>query len=139
MPPILITEADIQAANQLSLHCPICAGAVENHTRNDATRPVVCEACGTLYHKACWEQAGGKCAILGCDHQKYYFYGHQAESQLKLTHKDMPRVSPNGRSGASQRTRDLKHQQRLEVEELNRPTSLLARLFRWLLDQIKIG
>ena len=57
-PPIAITLDDIAAANQLSLACPICAGPVEAYANQRALAPIVCNACGTLYHLACWEQNG---------------------------------------------------------------------------------
>ena len=136
LPPIHITEDDIQQANRLSLHCPICAGAVENYVTSQALVPVVCEACGTLYHKACWEQAGGKCAILGCDHQKYYLYGRRAEPQLTITHRDVAHDMHNGRNPIS--NKQYKNEQRRQVEALSRP-GLWQRLWQWLLDQIKIG
>ena len=57
-PLIHITVEDINEANRLSLHCPICASAVENHAEHEALTPVVCTSCGTLYHKACWGAKG---------------------------------------------------------------------------------
>jgi hypothetical protein len=36
LPPIHITADDVSEANRLSLHCPICAGAVENNVREGA-------------------------------------------------------------------------------------------------------
>jgi len=74
-PPITITQADIVDANRLSLHCPICAGAVEQHIDGVDVAPVICTDCGTLYHLACWEQNGGNCAILGCESQTYRRHG----------------------------------------------------------------
>jgi hypothetical protein len=136
LPPITITNDDIKAANQLSLHCPICANPVENHARDGALQPVVCAQCGTLYHKVCWEQTGGKCAVLGCDHTKYYVYGARVSPVLSIKYTDLPSPSLNGRP--SRRTKRLKEEQRRQVEALRRP-SLLQRLWRWLLDQIKIG
>ena len=137
LPPIEITSKDIQEANQLSLHCPICAGPVENYVTDVDLTPVVCSSCGTLYHKACWEQNGRKCAVLGCGSEKYRLYGQDTSPVLKINHTDISRSNPNG-SGPSRRTKQLKDQQRREVEQLRRP-SLLRRIFQWLLDQIKIG
>lgn len=137
MPLIQITDNDITEANRLSLHCPICACAVENNLDGAALRPVVCAACGTLYHQACWQQSGGKCAILGCGHDKYVVYGRDLGPALKVKYTDLPQPSPNG-SGPSRRTKRLKDQQRRQVEELRRP-SLLRRLWQWILDQIRVG
>jgi hypothetical protein len=138
-PLIRITEDDIKEANQLSLHCPICAGAVEDNPQEDALTPVVCAECGTLYHKACWGQSGGKCAILGCDETKYYVHGRRVSPVLTISHKDIPRQLANGsRPPTAPRTKELKAEQARQVEQLRRP-GLLRRLFQWLLDQIKIG
>jgi hypothetical protein len=136
-PLIQITADDIVEANRLSLHCPICAGAVENNLDGEVLRPVVCAKCGTLYHKACWEQSGGKCAILGCGHAKYRVYGRDYGPALKVKYTDLAAPSANGREPA-RATRRLKEEQKRQVERLRRP-SLLARFWRWLLDQIKIG
>lgn len=138
-PLIQITDDDIREANQLSLHCPICAGAVEDNPVEPELIPVVCAECGTLYHKACWEQSKGKCAILGCDHDKYYVYGRRVAPVLTISQSDIPRLSPNGSTERTPvRTKELKAEQARQVEELRRP-SLLRRLLQWLLDQIKIG
>lgn len=137
-PLIQITDDDIKEANRLSLHCPICASAVENNPENQALIPVVCAECGTLYHKACWEQSGGKCAILGCDHNKYYIYGRNVEPTLTIKYTDLPVPSANGRRGGSRQTKRLKDEQRRQVERMRRP-GLWRRLWQWLLDQIRIG
>lgn len=136
LPPLSISEDDIKEANQLSLHCPICANPVENNVNQRDLQPVVCMQCGTLYHKTCWEQAGGKCAVLGCDHTRYRVYGTQMRPVLKVDYKDL-KPSVNGR-GPSRTTKQLKHEQRRQVERLRRP-GLFQRLWQWLLDQIKIG
>lgn len=136
-PLIQITAEDIAEANRLSLNCPICASAVENNLDGEALRPVVCAKCGTLYHKLCWEQSGGKCAILGCGHDKYHVYGRMLGPALKVKYTDLPHPSANG-GAPSRRTKRLKEQQRRQVEQLRRP-SLLQRLWQWLLDQIKVG
>jgi len=135
MPPLTITNNDIQEANQLSLHCPICANPVEKFAEDRELQPVVCAKCGTLYHKVCWEQGGGKCAVLGCAHEKYKIYGTPVSPVLSIKYTDLPRPSANGRSAQTKR---LKEEQRRQVEQLRRP-SLLQRLFKWLLDQIRIG
>lgn len=137
LPPISITEEDIKTANQLSLHCPICANPVENNTKEADLQPILCRQCGTLYHKACWEQAGGKCAVLGCGHSEYRVYGTQMRPVLKVDYKDLPAPGANGR-GPSRSTKQLKHEQRRQVERMREP-GLFQRLWQWLLDQIKIG
>lgn len=137
LPPIHISDDDIREANQLSLHCPICAGPVEKNVLDAALAPVICTQCGTLYHRACWQQNGGKCAILGCGNEKYRVYGHDQTPAIRIQYKDLQPVSENG-SGPSRQTKRLKDQQRREVEQLRRP-SWLRRLFQWLLDQIRVG
>jgi hypothetical protein len=134
MPALTITNSDIQEANQLSMHCPICANPVEKFVEDRDLLPVVCAKCGTLYHKTCWEQGGGKCAVLGCGHEKFNIYGTPNSPVLSIKYTDLPRYAPNGRSSQTKR---LKEEQRRQVEQLRRP-SLLQRLFKWLLDQIKI-
>lgn len=136
LPPLTITNSDIEAANQLSLHCPICANPVEKFVDDRNLQPVLCAKCGTLYHKTCWELGGGKCAVLGCGHDKFKLYGTPVSPVLSIKYTDLPRPSANGRSS---RTKRLKDQQRREVEQLREPRSWLARFFRWLLDQIRIG
>lgn len=137
LPPISISEDDVREANQLSLHCPICANPVENYVTAADLQPVVCRQCGTLYHKTCWQQGGGKCAVLGCAHTQYRVYGTQMRPVLKVDYKDIPRQPVNGRP-PSPSTKKLKEEQRRQIEQLRRP-SLLQRLWQWLLDQIKIG
>jgi hypothetical protein len=138
-PLMRITADDIAEANQLSLHCPICASAVEKNVDGDELRPVVCASCGTLYHKACWERSGGKCAVLGCGHDKYRLYGRDLGPALQVHYDDIRRAAPstNG-SGPSARTRRLKDEQKRQVEQLRRP-GLLQRFFQWLLNQIRIS
>lgn len=137
LPPIRITNDDIREANQLSMHCPMCANPVENYVTDRDLTPVVCTQCGTLYHKVCWEQNGRKCAVLGCGNEKYRTYGQDVNPTLKINYTDLARPSANGRS-PGRRTKQLKHEQRRQVEQLRRP-SLLRRLLQWLLDQIRIG
>ncbi|MFN2137653.1 MAG: RING finger protein [Candidatus Promineifilaceae bacterium] len=136
-PSLRITDDDIVEANRLSLHCPICASAVEKNIDGAAFIPVVCASCGTLYHKACWEQSGGKCAILGCGHDAYQVYGQDLGPALKLNYEDLARPSSNGRDPA-RTSRRLKEAQKREVEAMRRP-GLLQRFFQWLLDQIRVG
>ncbi len=137
-PSIRITDNDIIEANRLSLHCPICAGAVEKNLDGEALTPIVCASCGTLYHKTCWEQSGGACAILGCGHDTYHYYGRDLGPALKLRYDDIPQPSPNGSSASSGRQRRLKAEQKRRVEAMRRP-GLWQRFFQWLLDQIRIG
>lgn len=142
LPSILITDDDISEANRLSLHCPICAGAVENNVNDAAVHPVVCSKCGTLYHRACWQQSGGKCAILGCECTESYVYGRNRDPALTITYYDLPLPSVNGRgptsSSTSAQTKRLKAQQAQEVERLRTP-GFWQRLWQWLLDQIQVG
>lgn len=135
-PLIQITTEDITEANRLSLHCPICASAVEKNVANAALTPVFCAECNTLYHKTCWEQSGGTCAVLGCDHDKYIVYGTNVTPTLTIKYTDLPAPSANGRVG--RRTKQLKAEQKQQIERLRRP-GLWRRLWQWLLDQIRIG
>ena len=135
---IRITAEDIASANQLSLHCPICAGAVEKYVENEATAPVYCGACETLYHHACWHQNGGKCAVLGCDNKSFKRYGVvDLGPRLTIEHRDIPRdvprpvVSPNGR------TKRLKADERRMNREVKRRT-FWRDLWQGLLRAIKI-
>lgn len=134
LPGIQITEDDIKQANQLSLHCPICAGPVERYIEERALTPVICTQCGTLYHQACWEQNGNKCAVLGCGNSKFRVHGQHVKPEIKIGYDDVRRVA-NGRSNIPARNKRLKHEQQRQVRRI----SLFRRLFRWLLDQIKIG
>lgn len=84
-----ITDADINEANQLSYACPICAGPVENSPAEAELSPVVCIDCDTLYHRACWEQNGGKCAILGCTSNEVRPYG-VAAGMITISVDDVP-------------------------------------------------
>ncbi|HOU41985.1 MAG TPA: RING finger protein [Promineifilum sp.] len=134
-PPIRITEHDISEANQLSLSCPICGNAVENNTDGEALVPVVCDKCGTLYHRACWEGSGGKCAVLGCGSVKFHIYGKDTRPVLKVKYTDLPASSANGRAVPSPQTRRLKEEQRRQVQRM----TLFQRFWKWLLDQIRIN
>jgi hypothetical protein len=134
-PPIRITESDISEANQLSLSCPICGSAVENHLDTVDLVPVVCDKCGTLYHRACWERSGNKCAVLGCGSAKFHVHGRDTKPVLRVKYTDLPAPSANGRTSTSARNRKLKDEQRRQVQRI----SLFERFWRWLLDQIKIN
>lgn len=136
LPSISITEDDISEANSLSLNCPICASAVEANTGIEALIPVVCAKCGTLYHRACWQQGGGKCAILGCGHDKYKVHGSDTRPILTIKYTDLPKASPNG--AVNNRTKELKEEQKRQVEQMRRP-GFWQRFWKWLLDQIRIG
>lgn len=85
-----ISYEDVTEANQLSHQCPICAGPVENNAEAIPLTPVVCNQCGTLYHKACWEQSGGKCAILGCGHTACHPYGAPQGPVLTIRPHEIP-------------------------------------------------
>ncbi len=135
-PFIRITDDDVNQANQLSLQCPICGNAVENHVDGQSLVPIVCDNCGTLYHKACWEQSGGKCAVLGCGHDKFHLYGQDNKPVLKVKYTDLPAPTANGQ-GPSQQTRKIKEEQRRQVEQMSRP-GFWQRIWQWLLDQIKV-
>jgi hypothetical protein len=135
LPSIRITDNDISEANRLSLSCPICGSAVEDHVDGAALVPVICDQCGTLYHRACWEQSGGKCAVLGCGSTKFHVHGLDTSPVLKVKYTDLPAHSANGRSSPSAQTRRLKEEQRRQVRNM----TLFERFWRWLLDQIKIN
>ena len=135
LPPLTITDNDIQEANQLSLQCPICANPVEKFVREPELQPVICTDCGTLYHKGCWEMGGNKCAGIGCASETYRIYGAPVRPEIVISHRDLRSApAPNG----SSRTKQLKNEQRRQVEEIRRG-GLLSRLLRWLLDQIRVG
>lgn len=86
---ITITPQDVREANQLSLACPICANPVERSSEHEQLRPVTCTRCGTLYHRVCWDQNGGKCAILGCGHTECRPFGTQGPV-IKISAEDIP-------------------------------------------------
>lgn len=118
--PIQITEEDIAEANRLSLNCPICAGAVENNVAESALAPVVCAHCQTLYHRACWEENGGKCAILGCGHEQYFVYGTESGPLLKIDYQDIPKEAPRAYPSANGSKKLKKQEQRKEREAKRR-------------------
>ena len=84
-----ITFDDIQAANQLSLACPMCASPVEDNVLDSSLRPVSCAQCGTHYHSVCWQHNGGSCAVLGCNCTEHRVYGVEEDS-LRISIKDLP-------------------------------------------------
>ena len=135
LPLIRITTNDISEANQLSLSCPFCGSAVEDHVDGAALVPIICDQCGTLYHRACWEQSGGKCAVLGCGSTKFHVHGLDTRPVLKVKYTDLPAHSANGRSSVNEKNRRLKEEQRRQVRNM----TLFERFWRWLLDQIKIN
>lgn len=136
-PPIHISLDDIVEANTLSLHCPICAGPVENYETEPALQPVICGKCGTLYHKICWEQKGGKCAVLGCEHTQYRVYGTQPDPVLVIQRRDLPREAQTSSNGASASTKRLKEEQRRAYQEIQQP-GFWSAFWNWLLKAIKI-
>lgn len=140
--PITITHEDISQANQLSLHCPICAGAVEQNVDGDSVIPVFCVDCGTLYHRVCWEQNGGKCAILGCQGNQYRVHGAlDLGPVLKINERDIqaarPVYTPPAAPAPNDRTKRLKrHEQQMQREM--RRHFWLRDLFESLLRAIRI-
>jgi hypothetical protein len=135
---IRITEDDIAEANQLSLHCPICAGAVERHAVDGAMAPIYCSDCETLYHLACWEQNGGKCAVLGCSGEAYGRVGElDLGPVLTIKQSDIPRHAPQPRVTPNGRTKRLKESERRMQREMKR-RSLWRNLWDSLLRAIKI-
>jgi len=116
---IHITDEDIAEANRLSHSCPICAGSVEKNVETGAQSPVVCSRCQTLYHKACWDQNGGKCAILGCGHKENYPYGTELGPRLVISYSDIPKRAPAAPS-PNGRFKELKRQQRRLQKEADK-------------------
>ncbi|MFW6042652.1 MAG: RING finger protein [Chloroflexota bacterium] len=115
---IRITAEDIDEANRLSLHCPICASAVERHTRNAEMAPVYCSECETLYHLACWEQNGTRCAVLGC-HSETYRRVEDVDlgPVLTIERSEIPREAPRTVVSANGRNKRLKkNEQRMQRE-----------------------
>ncbi|MFT5196976.1 MAG: hypothetical protein ACI9EW_002008 [Cellvibrionaceae bacterium] len=130
--PIKITLEDIEAASQLSLACPMCAGPVYREYNDPEMAPVECANCETIYHRACWEQSGGKCAMVGCDCKRIKVYNHiSAPVSVSIQSTDIRERGP-------EITEELKRQQQRMRREFE-SGSLLGRFMRWLWDQIKIG
>jgi hypothetical protein len=114
--PIRVTPEDVAEANRLSLSCPICAGAVERSADEAALAPVYCTKCQTLYHRTCWDQNGGRCAVLGCDHREARAYGSELGPRLKISYSDISRHPPQPRS-VDGRTRRLKEEEKRRRRE----------------------
>jgi len=131
--PIKITLEDIEEASQLSLACPMCAGPVYREFNDPAMAPVECAQCETIYHRACWDQVGGKCAMVGCDCTRVKAYDNV---QTAATVSVQPTDIRVGRG--PEITEELKRQQQRMRREFE-SGSLLGRFMRWLWDQIKIG
>lgn len=138
--PITITLEDIDEANRLSLHCPICAGPVEQHSGGHSFRPVICTDCGTLYHEACWQQNGGSCAILGCESKTYRIFGAlDLGPPLIIEKTDIatappPRTVPRSPNGE---TKQLKQNEKRMQREVGRRLFWRG-LFESLLRAIRI-
>ncbi len=124
-----ITEDDITQANQLSLACPICAGPVENMPLESELQPVRCVDCDTLYHHACWEQNGGKCAILGCTSTQVLAHGALAET-LTITLNEVPTDAQVGRQ--QQRLKNIERERMRRAGKQPQPVNsgFWAGLFR---------
>lgn len=135
---IQISAEDILEANRLSLNCPICAGAVERNASRPEMRAVYCTSCETLYHLACREQNGDKCAVLGCDGSEYRLYGVvDLGPVLKIRRSDIPREAPQPRISPNGRTKRLKRGERRMQRELKRRT-FWRDLWQTLLRAIKL-
>lgn len=134
---IRITVEDIAEANQLSLNCPICAGAVEKYAPRPETSPVFCVACETLYHLACWEQNGGSCAVLGCEGDTYKRYGVvDLGPPLTIEQRDIPKAAPVPDFSPNGQTKRLKEDERLKGQI--RVRSFWRELWQNLLQAIKL-
>ena len=118
--PITISAEDIAEANRLSLSCPICAGAVEKNVDSAALIPVVCSNCHTLYHRTCWEQNGGQCATLGCEHKECYTYGTEIGPLLKIGYSDLPKHAPRRMPSPNGRSKQLKAEEKRRQREESR-------------------
>lgn len=135
---IHITLEDVREANRLSLNCPICAAAVERNVGNPEMRAVYCTSCETLYHRACWEQNGGDCAVLGCESKSYRRHGAvDMEPVLTIKQSDIPRVAPAPASSPNGKTRRLKANERRLQREMKR-RNFWRDLWHSLLRAIKV-
>ncbi len=114
---IKVTEKDIAQANRLSLSCPICASAVEKNVDQQALTPVVCANCQTLYHHTCWEQNDNKCAVLGCGHEEFYYFGTEVGPRLTITYADLPEHVSKSAPFSNGRFKKLKAQQKRLQEQ----------------------
>jgi len=118
--PIKISAEDIAEANRLSLSCPICASAVEKNVSSRDLAPVVCSNCHTLYHRTCWEQNGGQCAVLGCQHKECYTYGTEVGPLLTIKYSDLPKHAPYRTPSPNGRSAELKAEEKRKQREANR-------------------
>jgi hypothetical protein len=136
MPSITITNNDIREANMLSLHCPICGSPVENYVEQPELVAVECVDCVTLYHRVCWEQAGGRCAMIGCSSTKYQLHAQESTAVLTIDSNDLRKVQPT-LSGSPRENKRLKEQERRMRDEVY-GKGIFRRFFEWLLNQIRI-
>ncbi|MCA9979868.1 MAG: hypothetical protein KDD89_03530 [Anaerolineales bacterium] len=136
MPPITITGDDIRDANMLSLHCPICGSPVENYVEQPELVAVECVDCETLYHKTCWEQAGGKCAMIGCASTSYRLHAQDTAPVLTIDNRDLRHVQPV-LNGSPRENKRLKEQER-ELRDEVYGKGIFRRFFEWLLNQIRL-
>lgn len=135
---IRITPEDVSEANRLSLHCPICAGAVEKHVSRHEMVAVYCTDCETLYHQACWNQNGSKCAVLGCSGKTCRTFGVvDLGPVLTVSRSEIPREAPRPTVTPNGRTRRLKEDERRLQRELKR-RGFLRDLWYGLLRAIKL-
>lgn len=119
-PLLRITFDDIADANQLSLGCPICAGAVEDNVTSQTMVPVKCTTCSTFYHHACWQNNGGKCAILGCESKAFSQHGAQdLGPSLVISSSDVARSQRRTRPVPTP-TQIKKGEQRIQQEVTRR-------------------
>ena len=128
-----ITADDINEANKLSLHCPICASPVYRDESNAEMAPVECVDCEAIYHKACWEMAGGTCAIIGCDCKKCRPFGTGVSQPVALNMNDVPRINAAPNAPNNNRYKAQERQMQREMQG-----GLFRRFFEWLLRQIRI-
>ena len=133
--PLIISTEDISQANQLSRNCPICASAVEKNVDGASLAPVVCVKCSTLYHQACWEQSGGKCAILGCGSSECRPYGQDLGPIMRITYGDLPKETPRPSPNGYEKRLKAEEQRRRQ-EERRRPFWIIW--FERLLRAIRI-
>ena len=128
--PIRITLDDVTQANQLSLNCPICASPVERNVPTTGAAPVICTECGTLYHRACWESTGAKCAMIGCSSTSMRLYGEAMGPVLTIRRSDLDKVPPGYRN------KQLKAQE-VRRSQPQKSATFWERLFRRILDAFR--
>lgn len=61
-PPDMLDETDSQQTTISIAQCPWCGGA----DFTDANPPFICNTCGTVHHRKCWDLYGG-CSTHECD------------------------------------------------------------------------